>query len=414
MDDEPGIRNALTLTLEKAGYRVEGFSDVDSVKSALDRTDPFLVILDVTLIKSDAIEAIQFLSNRNYAGAVLLLSGKSRTLLDEIQIIGQRRMLRMLPVMTKPCRMKAVRAVADDEAAFRSRPDAADFAPQQPARSPLAARPSVSLEAAIDEGRLEVWYQPKFDLRTGHLIGAESLSRVREPGGGIALPGSFIPGASDAVMKRLTEVVLRRALADSAEMGSAGAPFKLSVNIPCQLLTALPIAALLRDYVAADGWSGIVLEITEEDALRDIPGAHEAATQLRIYGIELSIDDFGLGYSSLSRLREIPFKEIKIDRSLVHGCASDKTQAAMCRAIVELAHTLGALVVAEGVELEADLDFVRLAGCDIVQGFLLGRPMPKADLLERIAAAAARPTIKSGAARKTPRQPDRLGQRPAA
>ena len=272
----------------------------------------------------------------------------------------------------------------------------------------------MSLEAAIDEGRLEVWYQPKFDLRTGHLIGAESLSRVRLPGGGIALPGSFLPGASEAVMKRLTEVVLRRSLADSAEMGRVGAPFKLSVNIPCQLLTALPIAALLRDYVAADGWSGIVLEITEEDALRDIPGAHEAATQLRIYGIELSIDDFGLGYSSMSRLREIPFKEIKLDRSLVHGCASDKTQAAMCRAIVELAHTLGALVVAEGVELEADLDFVRLAGCDIVQGFLLGRPMPKADLLERIAAAAARPTIKSGAARKTARQPDRLGQRPAA
>lgn len=390
VDDEPGIRNAITLTLERAGYACEGFSEAASLASALARATPFLIVLDVSLERSDAVEALQILSDHGFRGAVQLLSGTSLALLHDIRLIGERRRLRMLPAMTKPCRMEAIRAIADREASSSDAAPGGQEAP--PARDEAPARALVSLDDAIDRERVEIWYQPKFDLRSGAMIGAECLSRVRRATGELVLPGSFLPGASLDTMGRLTELVLRRALADWQDFTSAGNALRLSVNVPSQLLATFPLAALLRACVpVADEWPGLLLEITEEDALRDVEGAHEAATQLMIYGVELSIDDFGLGYSSLSRLREIPFKEIKLDRSLVQDCATDKTRAALCKAVVELAHTLGAAVVAEGVETAADLSTLRLAGCDIGQGYLLGRPMPKADLIDQITSGDVAP-----------------------
>ena len=116
--------------------------------------------------------------------------------------------------------------------------------------------------------------------------------------------------------------------------------------------------------------------------------AQEAATQLRIYGVELSVDDFGTGYSAFSRLQEIPFAEIKLDRSFVQGCATDPVRGALCKGMVDLAHSLGAVAVGEGIEAAADLLFLRSVGCDLAQGYLLGRPMPKADLVAQIVTEA--------------------------
>lgn len=391
IDDEPGIRNALALTLRRAGYVVEEFADFDGIVRALGQARPFLVVLDVALQRSDAVEVIQALSDHRFDGAVQLLSGNSSGLLNDLRLVGERRKLRMLPVLRKPCRMRAIRAVADTEAqAVAGAPSGDDPRAREPAIGPTERLP-VSLDHALDQGRVEIWYQPQIDLDTGGLVGAECLSRIRQPTGEIALPGTFLPGASPAAIERLTEHVLRRALLDWPAFARAGVPLRPSVNVPSRGLSTFPLASLLRDCVPrAAGWRGLVLEITEEDAMRDVEKAHEAAIQLMIYGIELSIDDFGLGYSSLSRLRHIPFREIKLDRSLVHGCATDATRAALCRAVIDLAHSLDSAVVAEGVEVEDDLAFLRANGCDIAQGYLLGRPMPKADLLERITAGQYR------------------------
>ena len=163
----------------------------------------------------------------------------------------------------------------------------------------------------------------------------------------------------------------------------------------------MPLARLLRRWSpkAAD-WPGLVLEVTEEQALQDIDAAHEIGTQLKIYGVDLSIDDFGTGYSSLSRLREIPFKEIKLDRTLVDGCADDPTRAALCRAIIDLSHTLGAATVAEGVERPEDLSCLRDAGCDLAQGFLLARPMPRDALVDEIRRGRHAPDVVSSLAER--------------
>lgn len=393
VEDEPGIRNALALTLERAGYAVEAYCDFDGVLGGLKRSRPFLVVLDVSLEKSDAIEVLQALSDCRFEGAVQLLSGNSSGLLEDIRLVGERRKLRMLPVLRKPCRMQAVRAIVDAEARARPSPQPAQAPPADPAPVRSSRQP-VCLASALDEGRVEIWYQPKIDLLTGALVGAEALSRIRLPDGDVAFPGSFLPEASSSTMSRLTEFVLRRTLLDWTEFALSDSPIRMSVNVSTQLLSAFPLAALLRECVPGrEDWPGLVLEITEEDALRDVERAHEAAIQLMIYGIVLSIDDFGLGYSSLARLRDIPFKELKLDRSFVDGCAADRTRGALCKAIVDLAHSLGAVVVAEGVELADDLAHLRAVGCDVAQGYLLWRPMPKADLLRRIASGSFRPRI---------------------
>ena len=149
----------------------------------------------------------------------------------------------------------------------------------------------------------------------------------------------------------------------------------------------LPIAAIVREGRRNDDdWAGILLEVTEDQVIRDIPMAHEIATQLRIHRIALAIDDFGNGYSSLARLKELPFAELKLDRSFVSGCGLDVGNAALCKTVADLAHRFGSLAVAEGVETTSDLATIRHVGCDVAQGFLFAHAMPKEFLLARLMA----------------------------
>jgi EAL domain-containing protein (putative c-di-GMP-specific phosphodiesterase class I) len=124
------------------------------------------------------------------------------------------------------------------------------------------------------------------------------------------------------------------------------------------------------------------LEVTEDQVVRDINLVHALATELRVNGISIAIDDFGAGYSSLSRLRELPFVELKVDRSFVHDCATDPTSAAICQTAIDLAHRFGSSAVAEGVETQADLHALMAMGCDFGQGVLIAPPMPQERFIE--------------------------------
>ena len=225
------------------------------------------------------------------------------------------------------------------------------------------------------------------NLRGAELVGAEGLARVRHPEHGIVNPVAFLPEASIADLIALAEHGLRTALRDGADFATAGYPLRLAINMPVEALIALPITAIVREaQPRMDNWSGIILEVTEDQVIRDLAAAHEIATQLRIHRIGLALDDFGSGYSSLARLRELPFAELKLDRSFVTGCGTDSENAALCKTIVELAHRFGSVAVAEGVETAADLTTIRGVGCDVAQGFLFARAMPKDSLLARLVA----------------------------
>ena len=244
---------------------------------------------------------------------------------------------------------------------------------------------TVTLRDLLRRGQLELWYQPKIELKTKRLVGAEGLVRCRRPDGSVIAPAAFLPGAKEADMLALTELVILAALRDFEDCAVQGASVKFSVNVPVLALVKLPIARMLREYrPPAPNWPGLILEVTEDDMLDDLKLANEVAGELRDLNCTLSLDDFGAGYSSLARLRQLPFSELKIDRSYVSNCDEDKVNAGLCETIVKLAQRFELNAVAEGIEKSEESETLQAIGCDIGQGYLFAEPMPKSAFLKAI------------------------------
>jgi EAL domain-containing protein (putative c-di-GMP-specific phosphodiesterase class I) len=234
---------------------------------------------------------------------------------------------------------------------------------------------------------MELWYQPKVELRTSHLVGAEALVRARHPTRGVIPPGLFLPGAAEQDMHELTERVILTALGDWEDFAEYSAPIKLAVNVPVSALVHLPIPRMLREArPRASIWPGLILEVTEDQIINDLDLANDVAEALRELKCELAVDDFGAGYSSLVRLKQLPFSELKIDRSYVANCHDDHFNAGLCETIVELGRRFGLRTVAEGIETTRESHKLQSIGCQIGQGYLFAKPMPKADFLSRLRA----------------------------
>jgi len=365
IEDEPGICKVISMTLTAMGVEDECYHTAREGIAALDRRLPAIIFLDVALEGSDAIDVIRGLGERGYGGVVQLMSGSNMLLLDDVRRIGTRHGLNMRPPLEKPFRAEAIRHIITSVHL--------DY------RAPA---PKVSLDEALANNWLELWYQPKIDLRTSTLAGAEGLVRVRHPVHGLMMPSSFLADAAEPSHAALTEHVIATALRDWDEAAEAGVYLHTAVNTSIGALANLQLPALIREHrPKSDKWPGLILEITESEVVKDVALMHEISTQLRIYGITFAIDDFGEGFSSFARLRELPFVELKLDVSFVKGCATDPKNAGICQAIINLAHHFQAIAVAEGIENAADLQAVHRMGCDLGQGFFLARPMPKANFL---------------------------------
>ncbi|SRR5581483_2805680 len=228
----------------------------------------------------------------------------------------------------------------------------------------------------------ELWYQPKIDLRTMRLTGAEALVRARHPQRGVLGPGLFLPGASESDMLAMTERVITSALRDWEACAKNGMSIKFSVNVPVSAFVKLPLAKILKEErPRSDRWPGLIMEVTEDEIIHDLQLANDVADSLRSFNCTLALDDFGAGYSSLARLRQLPFSELKIDRSYVTNCHSDKVNAGLCETIVELGTRFGLKTVAEGVETTHESHKLQAVGCSIGQGFLFAKPMPRSDFI---------------------------------
>jgi EAL domain-containing protein (putative c-di-GMP-specific phosphodiesterase class I) len=249
----------------------------------------------------------------------------------------------------------------------------------------------VTLARALERGWIELFYQPKIELKTMRLVGAEGLVRARHPVRGLLGPGAFLPGAGESDMLALTERVIVTALADFEDCAAAGLPLKLSVNVPVSALVKLPIPAILRELrPRAPSWPGLIMEVTEDEIIHDLAVANEVAEALHAFDCTLALDDFGAGYSSLARLRQLPFSELKIDRSYVADCHRDRVNAGLCETIIELARRFGLTTVAEGIESVHESHKLQGIGCHIGQGYLFAKPMPKQQLVAAIRRRLAR------------------------
>ena len=383
VDDEPGIRQVIAHSLHDFGIATREFDNAASVLAALEHSSPDFCFLDVTLAGSDAIDVIRGLAQRCYGGPVQLMSGRDPTLLEDIRRVGERHALNMLPVLPKPFRAVAVRTIVKEHCGSRLLRSQQPDAEPRPVDAVQAIAPfelgkQFELDQLLDKGWLQLWYQPKIELRRRSLAGAEGLVRCIHPEHGVIPPGAFLPDASEDSMIRLTEHVLLTAMRDWAELSEQGFTMRMALNVPVSALVKLPISSLVREHRPKSGaWPGLILEVTEDQVVRDIPLAHEIATQLKIYHIALAIDDFGTGYSHLARLRELPFAELKLDRNLVMNCGSDETNAVRCQTGIDLAHRFGSKAVAEGIEKASEFEALQKMGCDLGQGFLFAPPMAK-------------------------------------
>jgi EAL domain-containing protein (putative c-di-GMP-specific phosphodiesterase class I) len=244
-------------------------------------------------------------------------------------------------------------------------------------------RPRIAIGEALRNNWFEIWYQPKIDLKRKCLAGAEALARIRHPELGVLPPGSFVPDVDEDSIARLAEHALLATLQNWTTFDEAGFNLHLAINVPVSVLHKLPIATLVQENrPKSERWPGLIVEVTEDQIVRDIALANEIAAQLRVSGITIAIDDFGAGYSSFSSLRDLPFAELKVDRSFVHECATDATNAAICQTAIDLAHRFGSAAVAEGVENAIDLQALIVMGCDFGQGVLIAPPMPMERFLD--------------------------------
>lgn len=377
IDDEPAICHTIIRILESIGMETAAFSNASRVTPAIFEKSPFLIFLDLSLEGSDAVEAIRELAVREFKGAVQLISGMPADVLEGIKEIGERYGLRMLPVLRKPFRIDRIKELALAELNASQHDNVVKALGQTDKFSETRIKHTCDLAEALSNGWMELWYQPKIDLKNGCIVGAEGLARARHPIHGIMTPATFLPHATSDALLKLTEFGLITVLNDLPSISGYKNEFKLSINISVEALQSLPLPVLIRQYGFKGAGTQLILEITEDQFVRDVPLAREVAAQLSIYGITLSLDDFGAGYSSLARLKDLPFGELKLDRSFVTNCANDTDKNTLCQTAINLAHQFNSIAVAEGIESLDDVKALCEMGCDMGQGFLFCEAVPK-------------------------------------
>jgi EAL domain-containing protein (putative c-di-GMP-specific phosphodiesterase class I)/CHASE2 domain-containing sensor protein len=243
------------------------------------------------------------------------------------------------------------------------------------------------LDEAIDRGEVWVAYQPKLELATRRIVGAEALARWTHPEKGPIAASEFVAAAEQHNrIGKLTDFVLEKAVAAAAAINKRGVDFEIAVNLSARLLTDKGFTLRLSALLARHSLSAhhLTLELTETAALTGSGEGLEMITRLRDLGVNIAIDDYGTGLSTLDYLKKIPANEIKIDQSFVKGIADNRSDRLMVQSTIGLAHSLGRKVVAEGVEHRDILDLLIEMSCDIAQGFAIGRPMSLDSLTKRI------------------------------
>jgi diguanylate cyclase (GGDEF)-like protein/PAS domain S-box-containing protein len=246
------------------------------------------------------------------------------------------------------------------------------------------------LRRAVEERNWELHYQPLVDLADGRMVGVEALLRWPDPNGGLVAPGDFIPLAEEmGLIEAIGDWVVEELCRQDRRWREEGLDLEISLNLSTRELWRPELADRIAARLTASGTppEKVVVEVTESAAMVDPDRTRQILLGLRERGLRIALDDFGSGYSSLSRLRDLPVQVLKIDRSFVRDCHADLTKASMVRAIVALAEGLGMVPLAEGIETEDEWRFLLAHGCPYGQGYFFSRPVP-ADELSALARRA--------------------------
>lgn len=376
IDDEPVMLRLLERMLSQLGHTAVTLCS--GARQALQELEqapqpPNLILLDLAMPEMDGIEFLRRLAERHYAGAVIIVSGEDETILRSVESLMHSYGITSLGLLHKPFQPETLSALLDKWKPAGS-------------RQPRVAKASYSAEEvrrAISDGQLLNHYQPKVAVSTGHVVGVEALVRWRHPDAGIVFPDQFIGVAeTHGLMGQLTRSVLGIALAQCRAWRTDGLALQMAVNVSMQNLESLAFPDMLAEQAAAAGVppEHIAVEVTESRLMDNLTVALDVLNRLRLKRFRLSIDDFGTGHSTFSKLADIPFDELKVDRGFVHGAATNATLRAIYSASLALGRTLKMAVVAEGVEDRTDWDYLRKTHCDLAQGYFIAKPMTAASV----------------------------------
>lgn len=373
--------DAFMLDLQSRMLRTMGYGDVSSAGSgvlaleALRRGERSVdvIICDLNMPGMDGIEFLQSVNAGPCSSSVILLSGEGARIMHTVQKLLAGGRLTVLGALEKPARQDSLRALLNlwgPATASAPKPEPLHIA-------------EAEVWQAIHDDQWLLHYQPKVSILTGALCGVEALVRWNHPRHGLVYPDSFITVAEQCgAIDRLTEWVLRAGTRQLADWSAQGLPMQVAINLSMDNLRAPDFARRVGSIVRAAAVSpqDITLEITESRAMSPLPAPLESLVRLRLQRFKLSIDDFGTGHSSLAQLRDVPFTELKIDRSFVHGAHANQLIRPMLDSSIGIAKRLGMVAVAEGVETEQDWLLLREIECDVAQGYFIGRPMPEEQL----------------------------------
>jgi EAL domain-containing protein (putative c-di-GMP-specific phosphodiesterase class I) len=251
--------------------------------------------------------------------------------------------------------------------------------------SPAQLQLEVDLHRALERKELELYFQPQFDCRTRALVGAEALLRWHHRSQGMVPPADFIPIAEESgLIVPIGRWVLDEACRHAhAWCEATGRPLSVAVNLSSRQMVDDDIVGAVRESLARHAVvpQSLELEITESAAVTDTEQARGLLNRLAALGVSVSIDDFGVGYSSLSYLRDLPVQRFKIDRSFLVNVPHDAGSTRLVSAMISMARSLEVGLVAEGVETDEQLDFLAEQHCDVAQGYLLGKPLPAPEFM---------------------------------
>ncbi len=386
LEDDPTIGLTIQIIAEASGAAAQLCTAPEEFFETLQSWQPSHICTDLNMPDMDGLEVLAELGRRGCTAQVIVSSGVGQRVLDAASRAGTAHGLTMAGVLAKPFVPAALRKLLQAPAAAVL-PAPARLQPEP------AFRPVVDdLVQALARGELTVVYQPKILCCSGALAGLEVLARWRHPVHGLVGPDRFIPLAEEAgLVDRLTLQVLELALAWFIPWRLAAAgreTLTLSINLSARSLGQPELVAQLQQRCQRAGMAAdrLVFELTETAAMDDPTLALELLTRMRMQGFQLSIDDFGTGYSSMVQLVRLPFSEVKVDRSFVMSAARSEESRAVIRSIVGLGHSLGLRVVAEGVEDETAMAYLKQVGCDEAQGYLIARPMDETALAAWVAA----------------------------
>ena len=387
VDDDQAYINLMQAMVDAAGFKCTSFSS-GALFLETPITNDDLVVLDLNMPEKDGIEVMRELTEKQLSPAFILISGFDERVLHSARQFAESKQLNVADILSKPIETEdfidtLINVYAKCKLAYLLK-ETKDTKDTKIIEKPSEEIGIDELIQAINQHELIIYIQPQVDFSNGALTGGEVLVRWQHSEQGLVFPDQFIPLAEQHyLMGELTEAVILESIKAYKQIRTAGIDIRLSINLSAQNINNLALPEKLETLLKTHAISPetFVLELTESAILTNTSESLDIFNRLRMKGFSLSIDDFGTGDSSLKKLYQSPFSELKIDQHFVSRIEKDPDAISIVKVCVLLAKEFKMRTVAEGVETQAIWDKLKALDCDIAQGYFIARPMPITDFI---------------------------------